>query len=138
MPLYLVLLPLPLLMWHLQVAYMDPGNWATAIEAGSRFGYQLVSCPCFEQHTAPEQPSSNRLPAEAAAAAAGLAQAPNAHVLCHSSRNSLVCQTVAPGGLRQGSSCTPLLSWQQRISNAHMPAEWLAVVTLSNMQQSTR
>lgn len=26
----------------LQVAYMDPGNWATAIEAGSRFGYQLV------------------------------------------------------------------------------------------------
>eukprot|EP00878_Enallax_costatus_P020006 GHUV01021130.1.p2 GENE.GHUV01021130.1~~GHUV01021130.1.p2 ORF type:complete len:144 (+),score=24.42 GHUV01021130.1:386-817(+) len=24
------------------VAYMDPGNWATAIEAGSRFGYQLV------------------------------------------------------------------------------------------------
>jgi hypothetical protein len=21
---------------------MDPGNWATAIEAGSRFGYQLV------------------------------------------------------------------------------------------------
>lgn len=25
------------------VAYMDPGNWATAIEAGSRFGYQLVS-----------------------------------------------------------------------------------------------
>jgi hypothetical protein len=25
-----------------QVAYMDPGNWATAIEAGSRFGYQLV------------------------------------------------------------------------------------------------
>jgi Mn2+/Fe2+ NRAMP family transporter len=26
-----------------QVAYMDPGNWATAIEAGSRFGYQLVS-----------------------------------------------------------------------------------------------
>jgi Mn2+/Fe2+ NRAMP family transporter len=32
-----------LLMWRLQVAYMDPGNWATAIEAGSRFGYQLVS-----------------------------------------------------------------------------------------------
>jgi hypothetical protein len=31
-------------MWRLlQVAYMDPGNWATAIEAGSRFGYQLVS-----------------------------------------------------------------------------------------------
>lgn len=25
-----------------QVAYMDPGNWATAIEAGSRFGYELV------------------------------------------------------------------------------------------------
>lgn len=25
-----------------QVAYIDPGNWAAAIEAGSRFGYQLV------------------------------------------------------------------------------------------------
>ncbi len=25
-----------------QVAYMDPGNWAVSIEAGSRFGYQLV------------------------------------------------------------------------------------------------
>lgn len=24
------------------VAYLDPGNWATAIEAGSRFGYQLI------------------------------------------------------------------------------------------------
>ncbi|KAI8473829.1 MAG: natural resistance-associated macrophage protein-domain-containing protein, partial [Monoraphidium minutum] len=24
------------------VAYMDPGNWAVSIEAGSRFGYQLV------------------------------------------------------------------------------------------------
>lgn len=40
-----LLLLLLLLMWHLQVAYMDPGNWATAIEAGSRFGYQLVSSP---------------------------------------------------------------------------------------------
>lgn len=27
---------------HKQVAYLDPGNWATAIEGGSRFGYQLV------------------------------------------------------------------------------------------------
>lgn len=27
----------------MQVAYLDPGNWATAIEAGSRFGYSLVS-----------------------------------------------------------------------------------------------
>lgn len=26
----------------LQVALVDPGNWATAIEAGSRFGYELV------------------------------------------------------------------------------------------------
>ena len=25
------------------VGYMDPGNWATDIEAGSRFGYQLLS-----------------------------------------------------------------------------------------------
>ncbi|MDP2735204.1 MAG: divalent metal cation transporter, partial [bacterium] len=24
------------------VGYMDPGNWATDIEGGSRFGYQLV------------------------------------------------------------------------------------------------
>ncbi|MER1152691.1 Nramp family divalent metal transporter, partial [Pseudomonas aeruginosa] len=24
------------------VGYMDPGNWATAIEAGSRFGYALL------------------------------------------------------------------------------------------------
>lgn len=24
------------------VAYLDPGNWATAIEGGSRFGYQLI------------------------------------------------------------------------------------------------
>lgn len=24
------------------VGYMDPGNWATAIEAGSRYGYQLL------------------------------------------------------------------------------------------------
>ena len=24
------------------VGYMDPGNWATDIEAGSRFGYQLL------------------------------------------------------------------------------------------------
>lgn len=24
------------------VGYMDPGNWATAIEGGSRFGYDLV------------------------------------------------------------------------------------------------
>ena len=24
------------------VGYMDPGNWATDIEAGSRFGYTLI------------------------------------------------------------------------------------------------
>ncbi|WP_241090731.1 divalent metal cation transporter, partial [Pseudomonas viridiflava] len=24
------------------IGYMDPGNWATAIEAGSRFGYSLL------------------------------------------------------------------------------------------------
>ena len=24
------------------VGYMDPGNWATDIEAGARFGYQLL------------------------------------------------------------------------------------------------
>lgn len=32
-----------LIIFHHQVAYMDPGNWAVSIEAGSRFGYQLVS-----------------------------------------------------------------------------------------------
>ena len=26
----------------LQVAYLDPGNWATAIESGSRFGYRQL------------------------------------------------------------------------------------------------
>jgi manganese transport protein len=26
----------------LQVAYLDPGNWATAIESGSRFGYSQL------------------------------------------------------------------------------------------------
>lgn len=24
------------------IGYMDPGNWATAIEVGSRFGYSLL------------------------------------------------------------------------------------------------
>src|SRR5260370_13816974 len=24
------------------VGYMDPGNWATALEGGARFGYQLL------------------------------------------------------------------------------------------------
>ena len=24
------------------IGYMDPGNWATDIEAGSRFGYKLI------------------------------------------------------------------------------------------------
>ncbi|HPQ16000.1 MAG TPA: hypothetical protein PLP04_12270, partial [Bryobacteraceae bacterium] len=24
------------------VGYMDPGNWATDLEGGSRFGYQLI------------------------------------------------------------------------------------------------
>ena len=30
--------------WSLlpQVAYLDPGNWATAIESGSRFGFEQV------------------------------------------------------------------------------------------------
>ncbi len=26
----------------ISIGYMDPGNWATAIEAGSRFGYSLL------------------------------------------------------------------------------------------------
>lgn len=26
----------------MQVAYLDPGNWATAIESGSRFGYDQL------------------------------------------------------------------------------------------------
>ena len=26
----------------MQVAYLDPGNWATAIESGSRFGYSQL------------------------------------------------------------------------------------------------
>src|SRR5512143_2400115 len=26
----------------ISVGYMDPGNWATDIEGGSRFGYQLI------------------------------------------------------------------------------------------------
>ena len=26
----------------ISVGYMDPGNWATDIEGGSRFGYQLL------------------------------------------------------------------------------------------------
>lgn len=25
-----------------QVAYLDPGNWATAVESGSRFGYEQL------------------------------------------------------------------------------------------------
>lgn len=29
------------------VGYMDPGNWATAIEAGSRYGYQLLYIVVF-------------------------------------------------------------------------------------------
>src|SRR5580765_3267822 len=28
--------------YMVSVGYMDPGNWATDIEGGSRFGYQLV------------------------------------------------------------------------------------------------
>lgn len=27
---------------NFQVAYLDPGNWATAIESGSRFGYDQL------------------------------------------------------------------------------------------------
>jgi Natural resistance-associated macrophage protein len=27
---------------RLQVAYLDPGNWATAIDSGSRFGYSQL------------------------------------------------------------------------------------------------
>ena len=26
----------------ISIGYMDPGNWATAIEAGSRYGYNLL------------------------------------------------------------------------------------------------
>ncbi|MDD5442490.1 MAG: Nramp family divalent metal transporter, partial [Pseudomonas fluorescens] len=26
----------------ISIGYMDPGNWATAIEAGSRYGYSLL------------------------------------------------------------------------------------------------
>ena len=29
------------------IGYMDPGNWATAIEAGSRFGYSLLFVVLF-------------------------------------------------------------------------------------------
>lgn len=29
--------------WLVAVGYMDPGNWATGIAGGSRFGYQLLS-----------------------------------------------------------------------------------------------
>jgi manganese transport protein len=29
------------------VGYMDPGNWATDIEAGSRYGYELLSIVCL-------------------------------------------------------------------------------------------
>jgi manganese transport protein len=28
--------------FYIAVGYIDPGNWATDIEAGSRFGYSLV------------------------------------------------------------------------------------------------
>jgi manganese transport protein len=28
------------------VGYMDPGNWATDIEAGSRFGFELLWVVC--------------------------------------------------------------------------------------------
>ena len=32
------------------VAYLDPGNWATCVEAGSRFGYELVRTKTFVLH----------------------------------------------------------------------------------------
>ena len=28
------------------VGYMDPGNWATDLEGGARFGYQFCGCWC--------------------------------------------------------------------------------------------
>src|SRR5262249_62089793 len=41
------------------VGYMDPGNWATDLAGGARFGYQLVWVLRSEEHTSELQSLTN-------------------------------------------------------------------------------